>query len=146
MLQKICECVLPNSQTDFKICRRTRQLVAVLLISLIGCYSAPLENASSRHRHHPTRQRRSQDSGHSIPKLLHYIYLTGLQAYTADSDKPDSRIQKKYFEGCQKLHQHWDSLFWDEKMGLDLIQNHYSWFLPVWESFDGWGKPVKLAP
>ena len=77
--------------------------------------------------------------------MLHYIYLTGLEAYEADAAKPDAKLSKKHFEGCQNLHQHWDSLFWDEEMGFELVKKHYSWFVPVWEGYDGWGKQVGLS-
>ena len=80
-----------------------------------------------------------------IPKLLHYIYLTGLEAYQADAVKPDAKLTKKHFEGCQNLHQHWDSLFWDEEMGFELVKKHYAWFVPVWESYEGWGKQVAFS-
>ena len=85
---------------------------------------------------------RFRGEGQRIPRLLHYIYLTGLEAYQADAAKPDAKLSKKHFEGCQTLHQHWDSLFWDEEMGFELVKKHYSWFVPIWEGYEGWGKQV----
>lgn len=134
-----------ESNRKYRYYCRHRQATALAFISLLSFQCAATEMAtgtSARHRSLYARQKRP---GESIPKLLHYIYLTGLQAYTADSSQPNSRIPKKYFDGCQKLHEHWDSLFWDEAMGLQLIKENYSWFLPVWESFSGWGKQVILA-
>ena len=76
-----------------------------------------------------------------IPRLLHYVYLKGYDSFMAGNNETAQKAEqfqamKGYFEGCQKLHQHWDSLFWDEKMGRDLIEREYSWFLPVWEGYD----------
>ena len=77
-----------------------------------------------------------------IPKLLHYISLEGLQAFKTETSKPNSRLRLKHFEGCQKIHNHWDSLFWDEALGLQFVKEFYPSFLPVYEGYDGWGKQV----
>ena len=128
---------------------RYRRWTILAILSLLGCQVAPLDTAAVRHRqHHLVRQDQPKRSGHTnekIPRLLHYIYLTGLEAYTADTGKPNAKLNKKHFEGCQNYHQHWDSLFWDEEMGFQFIKEHYSWFVPVWESFDGWGKQVSCC-
>lgn len=87
----------------------------------------------------------AEDSGESIPKMLHYIYLPGLKGFKTDSSSPDSRLKFSHFEGCQKHHSHWDSLFWDETMGLQFIKEFYPTFLPVWEGYDGWGKQAKKS-
>ncbi len=87
----------------------------------------------------------SEDPGEAIPKMLHYIYLPGLKGFKTDTSSPDSRLKLSHFEGCQKHHSHWDSLFWDETMGLQFIKEFYPSFLPVWEGYDGWGKQVRTT-
>ena len=101
-------------------------------------------SARQRHRqlHRPGVDTGLAENGLQIPKLLHFIYLTGFEAFTSDTSKPDSRMPKKYFDTCQSVHQHWDSLFWNEEMGLQFLREHYPWFVPVWESFKGWGHVV----
>jgi hypothetical protein len=111
--------------------------------------SAKTLHEGRMHSHHTldiSGKGKPTDTLVTIPKLLHYIYLPGLQAYKTESNKPESRIPSKHFEGCQKIHTHWDSLFWDEVMGLQLVKEFYPWFLPVWEGYDGWGKQVSSPP
>lgn len=110
--------------------------------------SAKTLHEGRMHSHHTldiSGKGKPTDTLVTIPKLLHYIYLPGLQAYKTESNKPESRIPSKHFEGCQKIHTHWDSLFWDEVMGLQLVKEFYPWFLPVWEGYDGWGKQAKKS-
>ena len=71
-----------------------------------------------------------------IPSLLHYIYLPGYDAFVEESSKPGTRLTKEHYDFCQSVHRHWDSMFWDEPMALELIKEHYAWFLPVWEGYD----------
>ena len=84
---------------------------------------------------------KSQRTSSKVPKLLHYIYLGGHNAFMKGSNETAEKAEQfqtmqGYFEGCQKLHRHWDSLFWDRKMARALIKLEYSWFLPVWDSYD----------
>lgn len=128
---------------------------AVLSFGLLaGFYlqscTATLARSLKLHTHHLVRQdeedsnRDKEADGfasgrawqHKIPPLLHYIYLKGFDAFIKDSKRPHAAVSKTYFEGCQAVHRHWDSVFWDESAALQLLQEHYSWFLPVWESYD----------
>jgi len=144
-----CHCkTLTSSLPVSRVRRKGTYLgtVALLLCCQLAA-SKPLHEGrmhSSRHlvKREAKKQPKGGDgSGQAIPKLLHYIYLPGLQAFKAA--KPDSRLDFKHFEGCQKIHSHWDSLFWDEALGLDLIKEFYRSFLPVYESYNGWGKQVR---
>ena len=77
---------------------------------------------------------------HKIPKLLHYIHLPGYKAFrnkqsTAEEEQHFS-LTRHWFDECQDIHKHWDSIFWDEKTGRALIEQQYAWFLPVWDGYD----------
>ena len=77
---------------------------------------------------------------HKIPKILHYIYLPGYEAFRTNQSTAQKEEQfsllRPWFDECQDIHKHWDSIFWDETTGRALIQQQYAWFLPIWDGYD----------
>lgn len=118
----------------------------LILGSVSRGWAAEHSAGVTQHPHHLVRQDEIGRNGHKgsdgsagwdhkIPPLLHYIFLSGLDNFIEVADNPASVLNKTRFEHCQALHRHWDGMFWDMKMADQLVKDHYSWFLPVWESY-----------
>lgn len=82
------------------------------------------------------RQMISQDNstgqGGHIPHILHYIYLSGFDAFLGECEKPRAKMKKWQYDSCVEVHPHWEVKFWTQEMAEELLKEHYSWFLPVW--------------
>ena len=61
-----------------------------------------------------------------IPKIVHQIWI-------GENKRPDIWMDtvKKF---CNDYG--YEYKLWDEKMGLDLIKEHYPWFLKTYEKYD----------
>ena len=71
-----------------------------------------------------------------IPLILHYVYLSGFDAYLAETQKPNAKMAKWQYDSCVEVHPHWEVKFWTQEMAEELLTEHYSWFLPVWRSYE----------
>lgn len=71
-----------------------------------------------------------------IPNILHYIYLSGFDKFVEVTEEPKARLSKRFYDSCAQVHTHWEIKFWTEEMALDLIKEHFAWFLPIWYSYD----------
>ena len=71
-----------------------------------------------------------------IPRILHYIFLSGFDEFVKQTEVPRARMKKAYYDSCVAVHQHWEIKFWTQQMADDLIRTHYEWFWPVWETYD----------
>ena len=90
------------------------------------------------------------NTGNRIPHILHYIYLSGFDAYLTETKRHRATVHAWYRETCMEVHRHWKVMFWTEEMAFELLTSHYSWFLPTWNSYDlevsSWsGMPVRRA-
>lgn len=109
----------------------------VLDFALCLALILPFALANQSHRLAKPERRVSEDGEQKIPKLLHYIFMDGYDAFMNDNQNNETfDALRTYFNGCQAHHSHWDSLFWDAKMGRDLLEHHYDWFLPIWDAYD----------
>ena len=77
----------------------------------------------------------SRSSGH-IPLILHYIYLSGYDAYLEETKKPGAKTLKWQYDSCVEAHPHWEVMFWTQAMADELLEQHYPWFLPVWHAYE----------
>ena len=73
---------------------------------------------------------------HSIPRILHYIFVSGFSEYEKQTEVPWARMKKAYYDSCVVAHQHWEVKFWTQQKAENLLTTHYEWFLPVWETYD----------
>ena len=71
-----------------------------------------------------------------IPHILHYIFLSGFDAYVKETERPRAKMQRWMYESCLKVHKHWKIMFWTEEMAHKLVADHYPDFLPIWDSYD----------
>ena len=71
-----------------------------------------------------------------IPRILHYIYLSGFDAYIAETKKPRAKLLTWYRDTCMEVHKHWEIMFWTEEMAYELVSTHFPEFLPIWNSYD----------
>lgn len=71
-----------------------------------------------------------------IPHILHYIYLSGYDAFTEETQKPQAKMMKWQFDSCVEAHPHWEVKFWTQAMADELLEQHYPWFLPVWQAYE----------
>lgn len=71
-----------------------------------------------------------------IPRILHYIYLSGFDAYIAETKKPRAKLLTWYRDTCMEVHKHWEVMFWTEDMAYELVSKQFPEFLPIWNSYD----------
>lgn len=71
-----------------------------------------------------------------IPHILHYIYLSGFDAFLTEAEKPGAKMKKWQYDSCIEAHPHWEHRFWTQAMADELLEQHYPWFLPVWRSYE----------
>lgn len=71
-----------------------------------------------------------------IPRILHYIYLSGFDAYIAETKKPRAKLLTWYRDTCMEVHKHWEIMFWTEEMAYELVSTQFPEFLPIWNSYD----------
>ena len=71
-----------------------------------------------------------------IPRILHYIFLSGFDAYIAETQRPRAKMFRWHYDSCLKVHKHWEIKFWTQEMAEDLIRQHFNWFMPIWETYD----------
>ena len=74
-------------------------------------------------------RRYSTDLTSKIPKVIHVIW------YRWKSDEPPKDM-KDMLNICKDVNNDFEYKLWDEKMGLDLIKEHYPWFLKTYEKYD----------
>ena len=97
--------------------------------------------AAALHPHHLVRSDEkesltSTNSSGKIPHILHYVYLGGFDKFVEEAQRPDSKLQRNYYDNCISLHKHWEVMFWTEDMAVKLLKESYSWFLPIWQGYD----------
>ena len=71
-----------------------------------------------------------------IPRILHYIFLSGFDAYIAETQRPRAKMFRWHYDSCLKVHKNWEIKFWTQEMAEDLIRQHFNWFMPIWETYD----------
>lgn len=62
-----------------------------------------------------------------IPRILHQIYFGG------ESAAPPS--YRRWAETWRANHPEWDHQFWDAQRCRGLVEEHYRWFLPVYDAY-----------
>lgn len=83
-----------------------------------------------------TEPEQPSEGDNKIPHILHYVYLSGFDEFKSISDAPRSRMSMKFYDSCLEVHPHWEVKFWSMEKAEQLIKEHYSWFLPVWDTYD----------
>ena len=129
---------------------RQHRCCAIFLL-LCSLHIASALQALAAHRHHhlqaneftakddperPEKPVQQPDIPTKVPHILHYIYLSGFDAYVAETEKPRAKMQRWYHESCVDVHRHWKIIFWTEEMAEELVRTHYEWFMPTWKSYD----------
>ena len=83
------------------------------------------------------------DSQQLIPKILHHVYLDGLdnlkQAESAAKAKPGQRFpgyNSTWRHSCYSMHQNWQYMFWNMSTAENLLQTYYPWFLATFRSYN----------
>ena len=78
----------------------------------------------------------------TIPKILHHVYLDGLnsleQAESSPGAKPGQRFptyNSSWRHSCREIHPSWQFMFWDLSKAESLLQNFYPWFLPTFRAY-----------
>jgi hypothetical protein len=69
-------------------------------------------------------------AGHTtaeIPRVLHQIYFGGIDAA--------SPAYRDYAQTWRVHHPHWQHQFWDAARCRNLVEEHYGWFLPVYDAY-----------
>ena len=84
----------------------------------------------------------SADSQQHIPKILHHVYLDGLenleQAESAAGAKPGQRFpgyNSTWRHSCYTMHQDWQYMFWNMSQAENLLHTNYPWFLATFHSY-----------
>ncbi|MBW0542211.1 hypothetical protein O181_081926 [Austropuccinia psidii MF-1] len=67
-----------------------------------------------------------------IPKIIHQTWKT--------SQIPERWVPVR--SSCAIAHPDWDYMLWTDESGRNLIKEHYSWFLPI---YDGYPYPIQRA-
>jgi mannosyltransferase OCH1-like enzyme len=67
-----------------------------------------------------------ETSSTKIPTLIHQTWKT--------SELPDNF--KKWSDSIKKFHPDWDYILWTDEDNWNFINDHYSWFLPIYESYN----------
>lgn len=62
-----------------------------------------------------------------IPKIIHQIFFVGEAAV------PEN--YRRYHQTVLKHHPNWEHRFWDEAQCHKFMEQNYSWFLPVYDSY-----------
>ncbi len=68
--------------------------------------------------------------GVHIPHILHTIHIS-----QKDAPKTESGYLPAWTESCLVHHEHWEHHIWDRSAAEKFLQEHYEWFLPVWENY-----------
>lgn len=71
-----------------------------------------------------------------IPLKLHYIYLSGFDAYVAETERPKAKMHRWFYDSCMEVHKHWEVMFWTEEMADSLVKEHFPEFIPIWDTYD----------
>ncbi|MEO1429653.1 MAG: glycosyltransferase [Cyanobacteria bacterium J06633_8] len=62
-----------------------------------------------------------------IPKIIHQIFFQGEDAAPKN--------YRRYHQTVIKNHPNWEHYFWDEAKSRNFIQEKYSWFLEIYDSY-----------
>jgi len=62
-----------------------------------------------------------------IPKIVHQIFFQGEAAVPEE--------YRRYHQTVLQNHPHWEHQFWDEAKCHKFMEDNYSWFLPVYDSY-----------
>ena len=78
----------------------------------------------------------------TIPKILHHVYLDGLNSLKQAESNPGARpgqlfptYNSSWRQSCREVHQGWQFMFWDLSKAETLLQNFYPWFLPTFRAY-----------
>ncbi|KAK9806720.1 hypothetical protein WJX72_000551 [[Myrmecia] bisecta] len=87
------------------------------------------------------RLRRNKQKGNKgrdpvrIPRILHQIFLDGLEELERESARPGTKFPKEWRLSCLQVHQHWEYHFWDLEAAEDLLRERYPWFLRTFQRY-----------
>lgn len=80
-----------------------------------------------------------------IPKILHHVYLDGLdrlkRAEIKEGAKPGQRFpgyNGTWRHSCHFVHNHWQYMFWNNSQAENLIRTAYPWFLATFQSYNNY--------
>ena len=83
------------------------------------------------------------ESQQQIPKVLHHVYLDGLdnlkQAEIGAVAKPGQRFpgyNSTWRYSCHTVHREWQYMFWNMSQAEHLIRTSYPWFLDTFHSYN----------
>ncbi|MDJ0732643.1 MAG: glycosyltransferase [Nostocaceae cyanobacterium] len=62
-----------------------------------------------------------------IPKIIHQVFFSGEAAI------PEN--YRRYSQTVKEHHPHWEHVFWDETKARKFMEENYSWFLSVFDSY-----------
>jgi mannosyltransferase OCH1-like enzyme len=65
-----------------------------------------------------------------IPKIIHQIF------YQGEAEIPEKYL--RYRQTVLEHHPHWQYMFWDETKSRMFLEEHYPWFLQVYDSYPYW--------
>lgn len=71
-----------------------------------------------------------------IPRILHHIFLSGSEAYEAETRKPGASLKAAWQTSCLAAYPGWKHMFWTQDDALAHIRQHYPWFEATYASFD----------
>lgn len=78
----------------------------------------------------------------TIPKILHHVYLDGLNSLKQAESSPGARpgqlfptYNSSWRQSCREVHQDWQYMFWDLSKAESLLQDLYPWFLPTFHAY-----------
>ena len=78
----------------------------------------------------------------TIPKILHHVYLDGLNSLKQAESNPGARpgqlfptYNSSWRQSCREVHQDWHFMFWDLSEAESLLQDFYPWFLSTFRAY-----------
>lgn len=81
-------------------------------------------------------------SKQSIPKVLHHVYLAGLDSLRREEELAGPQpghafpgYNSTVRHSCPQVHKDWQYMFWNHSQAEDLIQTSYPWFLDTFRSY-----------
>ena len=84
----------------------------------------------------------TQQEIRTIPKILHHVYLDGLNSLKQAESSPGARpgqlfptYNSSWRQSCREVHKDWQYMFWDLSKAESLLRNFYPWFLPTFHAY-----------
>ncbi|PSC76477.1 glycosyl transferase [Micractinium conductrix] len=110
-------------------------LVAIVGVGALLLLAARLSWGDLAHRVAQRRGGVRKAGVQRIPRILHHAYLSGREAFQGLSSDPSSAMRPEWAQWCEALHDGWEYRFWDEAAAVQLLEEHYPWFLPTWRGY-----------